>query len=157
MATQASSRAAPSARTSLISVNLNFGGSQAQTQPDQTAPTVSESQGRLKVSGNVTLAANGDGMVQLIPHNAWERWEVNSVVVSTTQGAAVTPVPTAAVYVNTPTPANLEGMTDSGSNDTFSGLTHVGPADVLNVVWAAGISGTVATAVVTGSTYQRRR
>lgn len=122
-----------------------------------TRPRGYEITGRLKKSGTVTLDSSGNGTVTFSTDNAWQRWEVTGVVVKTSQAATTTPVPTAEVFVNaTSSEANSEGKTESGNNDTFAGLTEVGPVDNLSVVWTGGIAGTVATAVITGTTYQRR-
>ena len=144
MAQRLGTRNAPSARHAP-------GGTSA---PVMTAAEVT---GRLKKAGKVTLDSNGNGTVTLGPDNAWQRWDVTGIVVKTSQSATSTPVPQAEVFVNaTTSPANSEGATSSGNNDTFNGATEVGPADNLNIVWSGGISGSVATAIVTGTRYTRR-
>jgi hypothetical protein len=118
---------------------------------------VVEEPGRLKKSGTVTLDSSGNGTVAFTCDNAWQRWEVTGIVVKTDQASTTIPVPIAEVFVNsTSSPANSEGATSSGNGDTFAGLTEVGHADTLNVAWSGGVAGSVATAILTGTTYQRR-
>ncbi len=115
-----------------------------------------EHSGQLHRSGRVTLDADGAGQIYFVTDNAWQRWEVTQVVVATTQTPTQTPVPQAYLYVNTPNSAgNQHGGSWSGSQDTFTGLMHVGPCDTLYVTFAGGIAGTTATAVVEGTWFRR--
>jgi hypothetical protein len=146
MAARPASRAAPSARQTPLG-----------TGDTRVAALPFEETGRLKKSGQVTLDGSGNGTVTLTPYNARQRWEVDQVVVSTNQSATSTPVPVAEVFVNaTSSRGNSEGGTSSGSQDTLSGLINVGSVDQLSIVWTGGISGSVATAIVTGQFYTRR-
>lgn len=131
-----------------------------------------ELEGLLKKSGQVTLNASGQGVLTFDPDNANQRWEVESVVVSTNQAATATVVPTATVAVNTQTfgtlsAGNQRGASWAGNQDTFQGTIHVGPADYLTLMFSppagatagqiATLVGVIASAVVTGSKYTRRR
>lgn len=121
-----------------------------------------------KKSGSVTLDANGNGVITFDPDNAWQRWEVDSVVVSTNQNANATVVPIATVALNTVDPStmssgNMRGSSWSGNQDSFEGIMQVSPCDFLSVVFyaAAGqdgtkLAGVIAKAVVTGTRYTRR-
>jgi hypothetical protein len=149
MAARPASNAAPSTRGPATS---RLGAGEAR-QGQQ----VFEVSGKLKRSGQVTLDASGNGTIQFVPYNARQRWEVDQIVVSTNQSATSTPVPVASAYVNATTSAgNLEGSTSSGNQDTMLGLVAVGPVDNLNITWTGGISGSVATAIITGTFYTRR-
>ena len=120
-------------------------------------PEPFEVSGKLKKSAQVTLDSSGSGTVTFTPYNARQRWEVAQIVVTTNQAATATPVPVAEVFVNaTSSRGNSEGSTSSGSQDTLTGLVEVGACDQLSVVWTGGISGTVATAIVTGQYFTRR-
>ncbi len=116
-----------------------------------------ETAGQLHQGGSVTLDANGNGTVTLIPYNANQRWEVTQINVSTSQAPTAIPVPTAEVFVNTSlSRVNSRGASWSGNQDTYEGLVKVGPCDTLNVVFSAGIPGTVASVTVEGTYYTRR-
>lgn len=123
-----------------------------------------ETQAGLRKSGNVVLDASGNGTIPFTTENARQRWVINTVVVATSQAATATPVPQAGVYVNgvylgaaaTTSAGGSEGVTWSGSQDTFAGSTELGPCDQLAVVFTAGIAGTTAYANLRGTKYTRR-
>jgi hypothetical protein len=129
---------------------------------------VTEVSGQLKKSGQVTLDANGNGVLIFDPDNAWQRWETSSVVVSTNQPASATVIPVATLALNSITLAtmsggNQRGATWSGNQDVFSGTMHVGPCDFMSVMFSpppgqagSALAGVVCTAVVTGTKYTRR-
>lgn len=129
-----------------------------------TTPATTEYQAGLKKNGSVVLNAAGAGTIFFDPENARQRWEVTSVVVATSQAATATPVPQAGVYLNgvyqgssaITSAGGSQGVTWSGSQDTFSGKTDVGPCDQLAVVFTAGIPGTTAYANLSGTKYTRR-
>lgn len=135
--------------------------------------TVVEIDAPLKKSGSVTLDANGNGVITFDPDNAWQRWVVTTIIVSTNQNATATVVPTATAALNTVSPGTMSqgnvrgGMSWSGNNDTLYGESiDVGPADFLSVVFqppagstpaqVATLVGVIANAVVTGTKYTRR-
>ncbi len=111
-------------------------------------------------------------MITFDPDNAWQRWEVNTVIVSTNQNATAAIVPTATAALNTVDPTTMSqgnvrgGMSWSGNNDTLYGESiDVGPADFFSVVFQppsgqaggpAALSGVIAYAVVTGTKFTRR-
>lgn len=127
-----------------------------------------ETQGLLKKSGQVTLNASGNGVITFDPDNSNQRWEINSVVVTTNQPATSTVIPIATIAINTVTlntmsPGNQRGATWSGNNDTFSGKLDIGGCDFFSVIFSppqgqsgTPLSGVIATAVVTGTKYTRR-
>lgn len=133
-----------------------------------TRPAPIEITSELKKSGQVTLDATGNGVLQFDPDNAQQRWEVTSVVVATNQASTATVVPVATLALNTTSlktmsAGNQRGASWSGNNDTFQGMTKVSPADSLSVLFspppgASGtvLSGVIASAVVTGSKFTRR-
>lgn len=129
---------------------------------------VTETEGLLYKSGQVTLDASGNGVITLDPSSARERWEVTSVVVKTNQAATATVVPVATVAKNTSIVSHLSqgnnhGQTWSGNQDIFGGLIDISPADYLSVLFtpppgASGspLSGVIAYATVKGKRYTRR-
>ena len=129
---------------------------------------VTEVSGQLRASGSVILNAGGNGVVSFTPDNARQRWEVTSVVVSTNQAANATVVPVATVALNTSdiselSAGNNRGQSWSGNQDTFGGLTDVGPCDNLTIGFSpapgqsgAALAGVIASVVVTGTKFTRR-
>lgn len=132
---------------------------------------VTEVQGQLYRAGQVTLDASGNGVITFDPASARERWEVQSVVVSTNQAATATVVPVATVGKNTAIASQLSqgnnrGASWSGNQDIFSGLIDISPADFLSVLFSpppgatsgqiATLAGVIAYATVTGKRYTRR-
>jgi hypothetical protein len=129
---------------------------------------VTEVSGQLHASGSVTLNAAGNGVVSFTPDSARQRWEVTSVVVSTNQAANATVVPVATVALNTSdisvlSAGNNRGQSWSGNQDTFAGLTDVGPCDNLTIGFSPApgqsgpaLAGVIASVVVTGTKYTRR-
>ena len=123
----------------------------------------------LKKSGQVTLNTAGVGVLQFYPDHANQRWEVDTVVVSTNQSATATTVPYVSLALNTVDPVtasagNAQGSTWNGNSETFTGKTKVGECDFLAVIFtpptgASGtpLSGVIGSAVVTGTKYTRRR
>lgn len=133
---------------------------------------VVEIDGELKKSGSVTLDSNGLGVLTFDPDNANQRWEVTSIVTFTNQNATATVVPVATVALNTVSlktlsPGNARGATWSGNQDTFTGKLNVGPSDFLTISFSprtgatstqiATLAGVIASVVVTGTKYTRRR
>jgi hypothetical protein len=128
-----------------------------------------EQQLQLKKSGQVKLDANGNGTLFFTPDNARQRWVVTSVVVKTNQPATSTVTPVATIALNsndiaTMSDGNNRGASWSGNQDTFSGNTDVGPCDNLSVIFSppsgqspAALVGVIASAVITGSKFTRRR
>lgn len=127
-----------------------------------------ETQGILTKSTQVTLDANGNGVITFDPDSANQRWEITSVVVSTNQPATSTTVPVVTLGINTTqlstmSASNQRGATFNGNQETFSGSILLGPCDFLSVIFGPpnGVSGTplagvIASAVVSGSKYTRR-
>jgi hypothetical protein len=132
---------------------------------------VTEVSGQLRQAGQVVLDANGDGVLIFSPASARDRWEVQTVVVSTNQAATATVVPVATMALNTVVTSqlsqgNARGSSWSGNQDVFTGLVDVGPADFLSVLFApppgataaqiAVLAGVIGYATVTGTRYTRR-
>lgn len=130
-----------------------------------------ETQSQLKQSGQVTLDANGNGVLYFTPDSARQRWEVTSVVVTTNQPANATVVPQAQIAINTAdlitmSQGNNRGASWSGNQDTFQGLVEVGPVDYLTILFnpppgstgaqIAQLAGVMASVIVTGSKFTRR-
>ena len=129
---------------------------------------VTELTGLLKKSGQVTLDSTGHGVLIFDPDHAHQRWEIETVVVSTNQASTATTVPVATLALNTTAMSTLSagnqaGATWNGNQETFTGKWDVGPCDFMAVLFsppagAAGapLSGVIASAVVTGTKYSRR-
>lgn len=127
-----------------------------------------EIQSQLKKSGQVKLDATGNAVLQFYPDHANQRWEVDSVVVSTNQAATATTVPFVSLALNTVTAAtasagNAQGSTWNGNSETFTGKILVGECDFLAVLFTpptgtsgTPLSGVIGNAVVTGTKYTRR-
>lgn len=127
-----------------------------------------EIESQLKKSGQVTLDANGRGILIFDPDNARQRWEVTEVVVKTNQNAAATTVPFVQLALNTVdvttmSDGNARGRSWNGNQETFTGMEDVGPCDSFAVIFMppVGVSGTLITgvicsAVVTGTKFTRR-
>jgi hypothetical protein len=117
---------------------------------------VTETSGELHRGGSVTLDASGGGTISLVTDNAWQRWEIDQVIISTNQAATAIPVPTAEVFVNSVmSRVNSKGATSSGNQDIRNGMVRVGRCDVLNIVFAGGIPGTVGSVVIEGKYFRR--
>ena len=129
---------------------------------------MSEIPGDLHKSGQVTLNSTGNGVLIFDPDHANQRWEVDSVVVSTNQSSTATIVPFVTLAQNTTalstlSAGNQRGATWNGNKETFRGLWKIGPCDFLAVIFSppagqsgASMSGVIASAVVTGTKYTRR-
>lgn len=129
---------------------------------------ITELQLQLRKSAQVTLDANGNGVITFDPDNAWQRWVITEVVVSTNQAATATTVPLVSLALNTVQQStmslgNLRGQSWNGNQETFTGQENVGPCDYFAVIFSApqGQSGTplagvICNAVITGSKYTRR-
>ena len=132
---------------------------------------VTEVEGQLRRSGQVVLNASGQGVLTFDPASARDRWEVQSVVVTTNQAAAATVIPVATVARNTTAFGTLSqgnnlGQSWSGNQDVFAGKLDIGPCDFLSVIFSpppgatntqiAALSGVIAYATVTGTRFTRR-
>lgn len=131
-----------------------------------------EVEGLLKKSGSVKLDSNGLGVITFDPDNANQRWEITEVVNATDQNATATVIPVVTLAVNTVTfktmsQGNQRGASWSGNQEVFRGIAHVGGADFFTVSFSpppgatgaqiATLVGTIASVVVTGTKYTRRR
>jgi hypothetical protein len=131
-------------------------------------PAIVEIQGQLQKAGQVTLDANGNGVLIFDPDNAWQRWEISEVVVSTNQAATATVVPLVSLALNTVAQStmslgNLRGQSWNGNQETFTGKQNVGPADYFSVIFSppqgqsgTPLAGVICRAVITGSKFTRR-
>ena len=121
----------------------------------------------LKKTKQIKLDSSGNGVLTFDPDNARQRWEINSVVVTTDQASTASVVPIVTMALNTTalstmSPGNQRGATWSGNQDTWEGKIDVGPCDFFSVIFSpptgqgASLSGVTCTAVVTGTKYTRR-
>ena len=132
---------------------------------------LTEVEGLLRRSGQVVLNSSGQGVLTFDPASARDRWEVQSVVVTTNQAATATVIPVATVARNTTAVGTLSqgnnlGQSWSGNQDVFAGKLDIGPCDFLSVLFGpppgatsgqiAALSGVIAYATVTGTRYTRR-
>lgn len=131
-----------------------------------------ETQGQLRMSSSVKLDATGQGTITFDPDHANQRWVVESVVVSASLVGLPSAVPIVNLALNSHSMSTLSlgnqlGSTYSGNQDSFTGSIDVGPCDFLTVLFApapgatvaqiAYLSGTVCTAIITGSKFSRRK
>jgi hypothetical protein len=115
---------------------------------------------RLKTGGQVVLDGSGNGAVTLLPDNAWQHWAIERINVRTNQAPTKTPFPQCELFLGTAAaPSDSQGATAAGHNDVFDpsgGPITIGPADALTLIWTAGVPGSIATVVVTGTKTLRR-
>lgn len=127
-----------------------------------------ETSAQLKKSATVTLDSTGHGAVMFDPDSARQRWVVTSVVVTTDQVSTATVVPVATIALNstsftTMSQGNQRGSTWSGNQDQWDGVVDVSACDFLSVLFSpppgqsgTPLAGVKATAVITGTKYNRR-
>lgn len=114
-----------------------------------------EDEGDLNEFGKVKLDASGNGTIDFDVDNAWQRWVIDSIVVSTSQASTQTPYPTAEVFAGPIAPPFSQGATWTGNQDTFKGRVDLDSGSELHVVFTAGIAGTIANARIHGKRYTR--
>lgn len=102
-------------------------------------------------SKNVVLDANGNGQVVFAVDNTNQRWIITGGGCLTDQAAGSAPVPRCDAYQGAVTPQGWRGGTDNGVRDQFTGTVVLYPDDTLYFVWAGGVPGSTATAVITGT------
>jgi hypothetical protein len=108
--------------------------------------------GDLHRGGSVTLNASGNGTVAMLPDHANQSWQVTYIWVSTNQSPTATTVPQVESFVNGVLDRmNSRGASWAGNQTSFSGLIKVSGLDTLNIVFTAGVPGTVASVVVEGT------
>lgn len=103
----------------------------------------------LQASGSVTLDASGNGRVILGPNIPGVAWTPSGGTCQTSTGV-LTPVFN--VYLNSVSPGNNQGGSQTGNNDSFvmdgvtlyTGMTLIG-------VWTGGDSGATGTFNLSGS------
>jgi hypothetical protein len=123
----------------------------------------------LRASGTTTLNATGNGVIIFDPDHANQRWEIDSVKVSTDQAGTATTIPVVNLALNSDDVAtmagyNMRGATWSGNQDTWSGgIIDVGSCDSFSVIFSpvpgtsgAAMSGVAVKAQLTGTKYSRR-
>lgn len=134
----------------------------------QIPPPPVEIESILKQSKTAVIDSNGNAVLQFDPDNANQRWEVESVVVSTDQSATAVVVPVVTLADRAATLAtmglgNQRGATWNGNQMTFRGSWPVGNCDYISVMFSpprgtsgSSLAGVHATAVVTGRKFTRR-
>lgn len=130
-----------------------------------------ETESQLRKSGQVTLDANGNGVLTFETDSANQRWVISSIVISTDQDATATVVPQCTLALNTTditqlSAANQRGTSWSGNNDSFGGEVDVGPMDYVSLLFLAPpgstpaqlalLTGVIASAALSGTKYTRR-
>ena len=131
-----------------------------------------EQASQLRTSGQVTLDANGNGVLTFSSNSANQRWVVTYVNINTNQSATATVVPQCTLALNTTDitqmgQSNNHGTSWTGNNDTFSASIDVGPMDYLSLLFTAPpgstpvqiaqLAGVIAGASIQGVKYTRRR
>lgn len=115
-----------------------------------------EVEGNLAEYGSVVLDSNGNGTIDFDVDNAWQRWEIDTVRVSTNQPDNLTPYPIAEVFAGPISPGFSQGATWTGNSDTFKGTVEIDSGSELHVVFTGGPAGYTAYARVYGKRYTRR-
>lgn len=125
----------------------------------------------LRKSGQVTLDANGNGVLTFDPDSANQRWVITYITITTNQPATATVVPQCTLALNTTditqlSQGNSRGTSWSGNNDTFDASIDVGPVDFVSLLFAAPpgstalqlaeLAGVIAGATLNGTKYTRR-
>lgn len=114
-----------------------------------------ETESLLSKSGTVTLDGSGNGTIDFSVDHAWQRWEIDSINVKTSQASTQTPYPTAEVFAGPIAAAFSEGASWTGNQDTFSGRVDLDAGTDLHIVWTGGVPGSIATARLHGKKYSR--
>lgn len=115
-----------------------------------------EIEGELHKYDSVILDSNGDGTIDFSVDNAWQRWVIDSVRVTTSQLSTQAPYPTAEVFAGPISPGFSQGATWTGNNDTFRGKAEIDVGGELHVVFTGGVPGSRAYARVYGKRYTQR-
>lgn len=116
---------------------------------------MAEIDGNLAKYQSVVLDSNGNGSIEFAVDNAWQRWVVDSVRVSTSQVATQTPFPSVEIFTSAQSPGFSQGATWTGNSDTFTGEAHTDVGSDLIVSFTGGIPGSTAYARVYGKRYTR--
>lgn len=108
----------------------------------------------LDETDSVTLNASGYGYVTFQP-DSFRTWTVTGINVLTNQAATATPVPRVKVYLGG-LGGRVIAQTWMGNGATASGNPEqVQPSQQLVVEWSGGISGSRATAYLSGTMTMR--
>lgn len=106
----------------------------------------------LSTSGRVELNASGQGRITLGPAMPGEYWEINIVVVTTTQAATDSVnVPTVTLYRNYVGAGQQVGGTFSGVMDTASGSISLAGGEKIVAVWDGADANQTGTITITGN------
>lgn len=99
---------------------------------------------------SVKLDASGNGQVQFDVRSSNQQYRIDTVVVSTNQASTSSPYPTATLYENNVQAGMSNGASWTGNQDTFGGEFIIDAGTDLIVAFTGGITGSIATAVITG-------
>lgn len=108
-------------------------------------------QWKLDETGRVTLNVNGDGVIQLSPGGARERWVINFITVNTT-GIPVNSinVPQLLMYRGSAVPGNQLGGTTNALLDTTTDVFELNMNEPIVFVISGGELGAVTTVHIEG-------
>lgn len=99
-------------------------------------------------SGRATFDANGRAEVMLGPHNAFEHWDINLIVITTTSSLSTS----FNLYRQIESPTSLvDSSSHNGNSDVSDSRIHLMPAEHLMGVWEGGTVGAIATMTVSGA------
>ncbi len=106
---------------------------------------------KLDETARVALNVNGDGVVQLSPGGARERWTINFITVSTS-GIPNTSinVPTMIMYRASAVPGNQLGGTTNALLDTTTDVFELNMNEPIVFVITGGLVGAVTTVHIEG-------
>jgi hypothetical protein len=102
---------------------------------------------------SVTLDASGNGFVSFDADSANHKWVIDTVFCTTSQAQTAAPYPQVITYVGGMQTGVAEGASWIGNQTTLRGPQEIGPCDTLNVQFNGGVAGSIATAIVEGSSY----
>lgn len=105
-------------------------------------------------TGAVVLDGSGAGTVRFAVQHANQKWECDSVVVTTSQAVTAEPYPQVQVYDGAfGSAAKRMGASPMGNSDVLTGRFVIDAGTDLQVNFTAGIPGVTATARITGKSY----
>lgn len=118
----------------------------------KNGPLVSNGVVQLNTGASVVLNASGTGTVELGPGNAGPPyWYLDSVLL-TTNRPGQSPVPRAMLYLDTISPANLQGITyDASFGQASADGLKLTRGQKLVAVWTGGQAGDIASLTVIGT------
>lgn len=92
--------------------------------------------------GRVVIGADGTGQVSLQADGV-TRWHITRMVVKTSQGPTVTPIPRCTIYLNFVGEGQEVDATFTGNQDSSDCSIYREPSSPIVAQWTGGVPGTV--------------